>query len=175
MNNNVLTAVSTLLLLVSCQGKVREAPASEIREAEKAMVGANRILVKKDQEKIKAYIQQNNLSLEESETGLWYGISKEGTGDKAVKGQVATLAYKVSLLDGTLCYDSNTLGVKEFRIGQGGVEAGLEEGLLMLRVGSKATFIMPPHLAHGLPGDGNKIPARSIIVYDVELLKLQPR
>jgi len=174
MNIKVINAVSVFLMLVSCNGKVKVTPESEIREAETAMVGANRILVKKDQEKIIAYIKRNNLSLEESPTGLWYGITVRGTGDKAVKGLIATLSYNVSLLDGTLCYDSDDLGVKQFRIGQGGVEAGLEEGLLMLRVGSKATFVMPPHLAHGLPGDGNKIPARSIIVYDVELLKLEP-
>ena len=64
---------------------------------------------------------------------------------------------------------------KQFRIGQGGVESGLEEGvLLLLHEGDKATFIMPPHLAHGLPGDGNRIPARSIIVYEVELVKVEP-
>jgi len=174
MNSKFIITASVLLLVLSCNGKVKETPESDIIEAERAMVGANRILVKKDQEKIKAYIQRNNLSLEESPTGLWYGITVKGTGDKAAEGLIATLVYKVSLLDGTLCYDSEVLGAKQFRIGQGGVEAGLEEGLLMLTVGSKATFIMPPHLAHGLPGDGNKIPARSIIVYDVELLKLEP-
>jgi len=54
------------------------------------------------------------------------------------------------------------------------VESGLEEGILLLRVGDKATFIMPPHLAHGLQGDGDRIPARSIIMYDVLLLKVEP-
>jgi len=41
-------------------------------------------------------------------------------------------------------------------------------------VGDKATFIMPPHLAYGLPGDGNKIPARSVIAYEVILVKVDP-
>ena len=174
MNSRIIGIVLALLILASCGGKVKETSESEIREAERAMVGANRILVKKDREKIKAYMERNNLSLEESPTGLWYGIPLAGTGEMAATGLVATLAYRVSLLDGTLCYDSDVLGVKQFRIGQGGVEAGLEEGVLMLRAGSKAIFIMPPHLAHGLPGDGNKIPARSIVLYEVELLTLEP-
>ena len=38
--------------------------------------------------------------------------------------------------------------------------------------GDKARFIMPPHLAHGLLGDNHKIPARAIIIYEVELIKL---
>ena len=59
-----------------------------------------------------------------------------------------------------------------FKIGQGGVESGLEEAVLLMSVGDKGRFIMPPHLAHGLLGDNNKIPPRSIIVYQAELIKL---
>ena len=55
----------------------------------------------------------------------------------------------------------------------GGVESGLEEGILLMKTGGKAKFILPPHLAYGLPGDGKKIPARAILVYDVELLSIQ--
>ncbi len=41
----------------------------------------------------------------------------------------------------------------------------------MMREGEKARFIIPPHLAYGLLGDEKQIPARSIIVYEVELLE----
>jgi FKBP-type peptidyl-prolyl cis-trans isomerase len=61
---------------------------------------------------------------------------------------------------------------KTFLIGQGGVESGLEEGILLLQEGDKARFIMPPHLAHGLIGDRDKIPARATIIYDLELVSL---
>lgn len=130
-------------------------------------------MVKKDHERIKEYARHNNLAMKETETGLWYRVEVKSRCDKAQKGQLATLRYQVSLLDGKLCYSSDSLGFKKFRIGRGGVESGLEEGILMMRPGDKAVFIMPPHLAHGLTGDGDKIPARSIIVYHVELLKLE--
>jgi FKBP-type peptidyl-prolyl cis-trans isomerase len=52
------------------------------------------------------------------------------------------------------------------------VESGLEEGILLLQEGDKARFIMPPHLAHGLIGDRDKIPARATIIYDLELVSL---
>jgi FKBP-type peptidyl-prolyl cis-trans isomerase len=71
-----------------------------------------------------------------------------------------------------LCYTSGNLGEKKFSVSQGGVESGLEEGILMLRVGDKARFIMPPHLAHGLLGDQKKIPPRAIIVYEVEITNI---
>ncbi len=107
-----------------------------------------------------------------SGTGLWYQIYQKGNGAPAKTGKMASINYKVWLLDGTLCYSSDSLGMKKFRIGKGGVEKGLEEGILLMRVGDKARFIMPPHLADGLIGDQDKIPPRSIILYEVELVQI---
>jgi FKBP-type peptidyl-prolyl cis-trans isomerase len=175
MKVNGLYLVFILIFFHFCSGnQEKNITNAEMRNTEEALVGANRILVKKDREKIMAYVRRNNLTMKETSSGLWYGIERYGFGVKAQENALVTLKYKVSLLDGTVCYDSDSLGVKQFRIGKGGVESGLEEGVLFLKVGDKATFIMPPHLAHGLPGDGNRIPARSIIVYDVILLKVEP-
>ena len=63
--------------------------------------------------------------------------------------------------------------MKVFLVGQGGVESGLEEGVLLLKQGSKATFLMPPHLAHGLVGDDDRIPARAILKYKVEVVDVK--
>lgn len=52
------------------------------------------------------------------------------------------------------------------------MEAGLEEGILMLRTGDKARFILPPHLAYGLFGDEEKILPRSTIVYEVKVIEI---
>ena len=104
-----------------------------------------------------------------TDSGLWYMIYHSGQGEKAVTGKIATLEYTLSLLDSTVCYS----GQKEFRLGQGGVESGLEEGVLLMRTGDKARMVMPPHLAHGLTGDGICIPRRAIILYDVELVNIK--
>ena len=53
------------------------------------------------------------------------------------------------------------------------VETGLHEGIKYMKVGEKAKMILPSHLAHGLIGDSKKIPPRSTIVYDIELLDLK--
>jgi FKBP-type peptidyl-prolyl cis-trans isomerase FkpA len=173
--NGLYWILTVFILFQFCSGnqeKVRTE--KEMQATEEAMIGANRILVKKDREKILAYVRRNNLTMKETSSGLWFGIERYGFGIKAKEHAMVTLKYRVSLLDGTVCYDSDSLGYKKFRLGQGGVESGLEEGVLLLSVGDKATFIMPPHLAHGLPGDGNKIPARSVIVYEVILVKVDP-
>jgi FKBP-type peptidyl-prolyl cis-trans isomerase len=103
---------------------------------------------------------------------LFYQIYEHGSGEAASTGKFVTINYLVSLLDGTICYNSDDSGSKKFIIGRSNEESGLEQGVLMMRVGDKARFIMPPHLAHGLLGDENKIPPRSIIVYEVELVEI---
>jgi FKBP-type peptidyl-prolyl cis-trans isomerase FkpA len=110
--------------------------------------------------------------MQTSKTGLWYNIYVHGSGKPALPEKEATIKYNLYLLDGTLCYSSDELGVKKFRIGKGSVESGLDEGVSMLKVGDKARFILPPHLAFGLLGDEKKIPKRSIILYDVELINI---
>ncbi len=91
---------------------------------------------------------------------------------KVLKGEEITLKYKVELLDGTLCYSSDSSGLKKLIIGSGKIEAGLEEGLQLLKQGGIARFILPPHLAFGFLGDNNRIPPRSIICYEVEILNI---
>jgi FKBP-type peptidyl-prolyl cis-trans isomerase len=133
----------------------------------------NRQLVGEEQKVIAKYNEDQSLDMHTTETGLWYVILEEGAGDDIIKGKVVSLDYKVSLLDGTLCYSSENDGQKVFLVGQGGVESGLEEGILLLKKGSKATFIMPPHLAHGLIGDDDRIPSRAILRYEVEVIDVK--
>jgi FKBP-type peptidyl-prolyl cis-trans isomerase FkpA len=144
----------------------------EILEYKEPLVGVNKILVDKDSAEIASYCTHRKLTLTTSESGLWYKIYHIGKGDSAKTDLVANIKYKVSLLSGKVCYSSDSLGLKSFLIGQGGVETGLEIGILKMREGDKAKFIMPPNLAYGLLGDENKIPARTIIIYDVELMNL---
>jgi len=166
------TWIFFVLFAFSCRQNKPVDEQEKYNETKKQMIGVNRILVKKDQQRIKGYLERQNIEMHETGTGLWYSVEIPGDGPKAEAGKRATIHYKISLLDGTECYNSEKDGLKTFTIGRGRVESGLEEGILLLNEGGIASFIMPPHLAHGLPGDGNRIPARAIIVYHVELLTI---
>jgi FKBP-type peptidyl-prolyl cis-trans isomerase len=130
----------------------------------------NMYFVQKDRERIQNYIERKNLQMKESETGLWYFIKKEGTGNFFKDNDKVRLDYECFLLDGTKCYSSKTLGSKEVILGQSEIEAGLNEGLHLLKPGSEAIFILPPFLAFGIVGDGKSIPSRSVVVYEIEVL-----
>lgn len=159
--------------IISCTNDIKKPQSNEeILSYKEPLVKVNQILVDKDSGLISSYCNRRSLKLNISESGLWFKIYHLGKGDTATAGKIANINYKISLLDGKQCYSSDSLGPKSFLIGQGGVEKGLEIGILMMREGDKAKFIMPPGLAWGLIGDENKIPARSIIVYEVELIQL---
>ncbi len=170
MNSLKTILILLALTLAGCDnGEKRN---GKVPMSKENLIKANKGLVSLDKERIEAFVKRHNWDMEMSETGLWHQIYEHGTGDSAQTGKVATLKFEVSLLDGTLCYTSDSIGPKTFLIGQGGVESGLEEAVLLMRIGDKARFILPPHLAYGLIGDEDKIPARATIVYNVELLKL---
>lgn len=169
----VFYLLSFVFCVVSCTEKKEKLSENEFKKIfREPLIKKNKKLVKEDEEIIRSFIKRKNWNMKSTGTGLFYEVYKKTSGIKADSGKLATINYKISLLDGTLCYSSVTSGPKTFKITQGGVESGLEEGILFMKEGEKARFIMAPHLAYGLIGDGNKIPARSIIIYDVELIRI---
>ena len=142
-------------------------------DVEESLVKINKKLVKSEDEQIEDFLKRYEWKMKITGTGLRYFIYELGLGEKAEKGKIAKVDFTVSLLNGEVCYTSDSDGPKEFKIGQGGVESGLEEGILLLKEGDRAKFIIPSHLAFGLLGDMDKIPAKAALVYDVKLLKIK--
>lgn len=145
---------------------VQQDPALDVLER------TNVLLIETESQEIEDFIDRYGWQMSETGTGLRYQIYRSGEGESVTTGQLAMLDYQVFLLNGEMIYSSQEEGIKQFRIGQGGVESGLEEGILLLRQGDKARFIIPSHLAHGVPGDGIRIPQLATIIYDLEVLEL---
>jgi len=172
----IVTFGFLVIFCISCNNeaeKKKKLTKEEMSKYNKSLETANKYLTTLDAERIENYAKRRNWDMKVTKSGLWYQIYENGKGPKTKEDQIAILKYRISLLDGTLCYSSDSTGAKEFVIGHGGVESGLEEGILLLRIGDKARFILPPYQAHGLIGDMDKIPARSSIVYELELIGLK--
>ncbi|MGE0078178.1 MAG: FKBP-type peptidyl-prolyl cis-trans isomerase [Bacteroidales bacterium] len=172
----ILSIVIVLMFCLSCKTKQNQLVAKPDKaQTQEMLERINRVLVQEDRDQIEGYIKRSKLDgVQESKTGLFYLIWGDANGDSVKKGNLVEYSFRITLLDGTLCYQSKPDSLGTFVVGHGGVETGLEQGILLMRQGQKAKFIMPPFLAHGLIGDAKRIPARSIIVYDVELLKVNP-
>jgi FKBP-type peptidyl-prolyl cis-trans isomerase len=168
----VLFIIIPVVMLLSCskQTASEKAPERTASEEKEMLLRVNKFLVQKDVELIESYSKRRGWDMEVSETGLFYEIYEPAQGKKVEQGDIIDLKYELSLLDGTVCYTSEEDGNKVFRLGKSQEISGLEQGVAFLRAGDKARFIIPPHLAYGLLGDENRIPARSIIIYQVELV-----
>jgi FKBP-type peptidyl-prolyl cis-trans isomerase FkpA len=159
-----------VILLGSCSGEVDiEKDPVTIKED---LIKTHQNLHRQEEQDIDAYAKRRNLNMKISGTGLRYLILKDGEGEKAVKGDLVTVNYRVELLDGTLCYSSDKKGVQTFTVEKDQVESGIHEGIKLLAQGGKAKFILPSHLAYGLTGDQDKIPPQSPVVYDIELIEI---
>jgi FKBP-type peptidyl-prolyl cis-trans isomerase len=167
-----LIGSSLLICFISCGQKNR--PQNEMKmPSQEESIQAGKAMAKQEDTEINAYIKRYNLVMERTGTGLRYKILSKGVGLNASTGMKATVKFKTSLLDGTVCYSSDSTGNETFVVDRDNVESGLHEGIKKLSKGGIAKFILPSHLAHGLTGDNNRIPARSPVVYDIELIDLK--
>ena len=107
-------------------------------------------------------------------SGLFYKIETEGEGDSPEKGNTVAVHYEGRLMDGTVFDNSRQRGEPiTFPIGVGRVIPGWDEGIGMLKVGSKASLILPPSLAYGAAGAGGVIPPNAWLTFDVELVAIK--
>ncbi len=158
--------------LVACEDTNDQADKKKEADPGRSLEKVNRYMVKSEREDIENYIRRHGWEMQETGSGLRYMIYEKGNGEAAKRGKIAVLDYKLWLINGDLVYSSDTEGPKVFEIGKGGVESGLEEGILLMHAGDKARFILPAHLAYGLLGDDLRIPPRTAIVYDITLTEL---
>ncbi|MFL5752319.1 MAG: FKBP-type peptidyl-prolyl cis-trans isomerase [Bacteroidia bacterium] len=105
-------------------------------------------------------------------SGLEYTITSKGNGKKPVAGDKVKVHYTGTLLDGTKFDSSVDRGQPfSFELGKGAVIKGWDEGIALLNVGDKATLVIPAELGYGAQANG-KIPANSVLKFDVELLDI---
>jgi peptidylprolyl isomerase len=109
-----------------------------------------------------------------TESGLYYKITRPGTGAQPKRGQTILAHYEGRLVDGRV-FDSSYARKQplEFAVGIGQVIPGWDEGLLSMKVGEKRTLIIPPQLGYGARGAGGVIPPNAWLIFDVELVDLK--
>lgn len=167
---SLLISILFLFNSISCKsGKTKEQKPIDNEK----LIGFNKELIQDEQVQIEDYIKRHGYVMQSTETGLHYKIQSEGEGQRPVFQSSVSIKYRVNFLDGSYCYSSDSSGVLKFVLGQSDEPSGLQEGLLKLKEGGKAIFIVPSYLAYGLTGDGNKIGQSQTLVYHVELLKIE--
>jgi FKBP-type peptidyl-prolyl cis-trans isomerase len=107
-------------------------------------------------------------------SGLKYVDLKVGDGQIAAAGMTAQVHYTGWLTDGTKFDSSVDRGQPfSFKLGEGQVIRGWDEGVKGMRVGGKRKLTIPPDLGYGQAGAGGVIPPNATLIFEVELLGLQ--
>jgi FKBP-type peptidyl-prolyl cis-trans isomerase len=111
---------------------------------------------------------------DKTESGLRFKMIQKGSGKQAENGKTVSVHYEGSLENGKV-FDSSYPRKKpiEFRLGQGQVIEGWDEGIALLKVGDKARFVIPSYLAYGTSGAGGIIPPNATLIFDVELMDVK--
>ena len=110
-----------------------------------------------------------------TKSGLKIETLKVGTGAPAKRDDLVEMRYTGWLKDGTKFDSSDDHEGKPFffRLGQGKVIKGWDEGVVGMKVGGKRTLTIPSELGYGKQGAGEKIPPDSELVFDVELVGIK--
>ena len=122
-------------------------------------------------QKNKQMIEEVSKGYLETDSGLRYTVLSKGNGDSPNKGELVKVHYKGQLLDETV-FDSSYKRNEpiEFKVGIGQVIPGWDEGIMLLKKGDKARFVIPSNLAYGESGAGGVIPPNSTLIFEIELL-----
>ena len=95
---------------------------------------------------------------------------------KAASGDILYMHYIGKLASGQQFDSSYTHTPADpfgFKLGAGHVIAGWEEGVEGMCVGEKRRLTIPPSLGYGDEGYGDLIPAKSTLIFDIELMAIK--
>lgn len=109
-------------------------------------------------------------------SGLKYYDFKVGDGALPTAGQTVEVHYTGWLEDGTQFDSSLDRGEPiSFALGKGNVIPGWDEGIATMKVGGKRQLVIPAKLGYGDTGAGSIIPPGATLIFEVELVSINPK
>jgi FKBP-type peptidyl-prolyl cis-trans isomerase len=165
--------ISELILAYSCNNGGNQKVETSNQWNDSISVGFNKDRVKEEELQINLYLKhREKLKMKSTGTGLRYQIVNDNSGIPVMPGDSVDVDMKISLLDGNICYKTDSTELDQFLVDRSQVESGVHEGVKLMKEGQKAIFILTSNLAHGLLGDFKKIPPMSPIVVELEVVKV---
>ena len=105
-------------------------------------------------------------------SGLQYKVLKAGAGKIPGPKDTVKVHYQGTLIDGTV-FDSSIARGEPVTFQVDGVIPGWTEALQLMKVGEKYQLFIPPKLAYGTTGAGDKIGPNSVLIFEVELIGIE--
>jgi len=106
-----------------------------------------------------------------TKSGLQYKVVKSGSGKTPKLDDRVTTHYRGTLIDGTE-FDSSYKRNQPATFPVNGVISGWTEALQLMKEGDKWQLFIPSDLAYGERGSGPDIGPNEVLIFDIELLKV---
>lgn len=106
-------------------------------------------------------------------SGLQYRVVEVGTGASPAESDVVSVHYEGRLVDGTV-FDSSIKRGEPAVFPVAGVISGWTEALQLMEEGAKWEIFLPAELAYGERGAPPVIGPNAVLIFDVQLLKVNP-
>jgi FKBP-type peptidyl-prolyl cis-trans isomerase FkpA len=149
---NLVFSIILTLVLAGCNKKDKDEGCTTVAE---------------NDAKMQSYINANGITATKHASGMYYQIIEPGSGATPTINSTVKANYTGKYTNNTSFDD----GVETFSLG--GVIEGWQIGIPLINQGGKIKLIIPPYLAYGCY-DYRGIPGNSVLVFDVELLEVQP-
>lgn len=141
-----------------------------MRRKREKNVGSGKKQLRDRSAETEAFLKKNrmNAGVIETETGLQYTIVNEGEGGSPTEWSTVNVNQRILLVDGTVIKDTfRTAETDRFTVQEAII--GLKEGLPLMKEGARFRFFVPPDLAWGKRGAGDKIGAHATLIVDIRL------
>lgn len=142
----------------------------KLQEAENA---ENRKRLEEEPARIEKFVKEHNVNVAPSSTGVYYLEIDKGTGAAVEDGDVVSIHYNLYNIEDKLIESNFDTDPLVFVYGMGEMVPGIEEALGNMRVGGKATIIVPSAMGFGEVAIDKELPANSTVIFDIELIDVQ--
>lgn len=143
-----------------------------LRKMSEGMRGKEQAVAEENLKKGQTFLESNKTKegVKVTKSGLQYKVVSEGNGPTPKDTDEVEVHYRGKLIDGKE-FDSSYSRNQPAQFPVNKVIPGWTEALQLMKVGSKYELVIPPQLAYGERGNPS-IPPNSVLVFDVELLKI---
>lgn len=153
--------------------KTLEAIEAKLVSASKAKAEAIAKSAQEEGDKYRADFAKDK-DVKTTKSGLLYKIENAGKGEVIKATDTVKVHYTGKLPNGKVFDSSVERGQPvEFQLNQ--VIPGWTEGLQLVKKGGKIQLVIPPALGYGKQGAGASIPPNSTLIFDVEVLDVNPK
>ncbi len=145
------------------------------KEMMQAQMAAREEMAAENTKKGKEFLEANakKKGVTTTKSGLQYEVIEKGKGKTPGANDKVTVHYRGTLIDGTE-FDSSYQRGNPATFPVSGVIPGWTEALQLMKEGAKYKLVIPSELAYGERGAGQVIGPNAPLVFDVELIKVEP-